>query len=282
MINIGYRLARIQGDILRCTYTALLPILSNKILKQEGRVAISVYSFSGQQDLPEQIASIRSFIYHVGIPERFIVVSDGTHSHRNLNLLSRIHPCVQIVELDQLVKPVKLPKTVVNYAKTHPLGKKLSLLISIPVKQPTIYTDSDVLFFSGADKIIDLANLNSHNPYYLVDCYPALDERLTVDTSQDENPISVNSGFILFKSPVNWDIAIDRLSTIGDDYDYFTEQTIVHLAMHFNRGISLPSDEFIVSREDELIYQDRYAQQDIVLRHYVKPVRHKLWKHVFI
>ncbi|MGA9377417.1 MAG: hypothetical protein WBV73_01335 [Phormidium sp.] len=49
--------------------------------------------------------------------------------------------------------------------------------------------------------------------------------------------------------------------------------------MHYNQGLPLPPEQFVVSRDDEFVYQDKHYNSNIALRHYVNPIRHKFWFH---
>ncbi len=277
MINIGYRASRIHGYSVRSIYRAALPWLVERPIDQKRKVQMAVYSFSGDRDLPEQVASIRSFIRYVGIPDKFTVVSDGSHSPDNCKLLSRISPCVEVVELESLTNK-DLPSCVYTYANYHPLGKKIAILISLPVKNPTIFCDSDILFFNANKFLVNWLKESGDLPRYLPDCNTALDERLIYNSYEKNNP--VNSGFLLLKQPLNWQVALDRLSLLKETPNYFTEQTMVHLTMHSSRALPLCPKKFVVSLDDQFIYSDKYASHKIALRHYVSPVRHKFWMNV--
>ena len=95
---------------------------------------------SCERDLPEQAASLYSFLRHVGQPDRFIVVSDGSYSAESIRLLRRISPCVDVVGVADIIV-VSLPEVVKAYAAGSPMGKKLALEISLPVEQATAYVD---------------------------------------------------------------------------------------------------------------------------------------------
>lgn len=159
MVNIGYHTAKIQGKILRNFYQTVLKNLVDTPIKQTREVPINVYALSCERDLPEQVVSIRSFIRHVGIPKTLTVISDGSYTNASCDLISRIHPCVEVIPLEKFMRS-DIPQCVINYAQLHPMGKKLSALMSIPVNGATIYTDSDILYFPGAIDLIDLANLD--------------------------------------------------------------------------------------------------------------------------
>ncbi|MDZ8185450.1 MAG: hypothetical protein RMX96_11420 [Nostoc sp. ChiSLP02] len=277
MVNIGYHTAKMQGKFNRSLYKAALSQIVSIPIKQTRQAPISVYALSCERDLPEQVASIRSFIRHVGVPNTFTVVSDGSYTESSCNLLCRIHPCVEVVLLQNFVKP-DLPQCVLDYAQLHPMGRKLSALMSIPVNGTTIYTDSDILFFAGGIDLIDLSKSDNKYSLYLPDCSMSLDARIIYDDSEKLNP--VNGGFILFRHEFDWSFAIKRLANLPEHPSYFTEQTIVHLTMHHNHGQPLDSKKYVLHVEDQFIYPDKSASKDIALRHYVSDVRHKFWFNV--
>ncbi|MFB2936474.1 hypothetical protein ACE1B6_14580 [Aerosakkonemataceae cyanobacterium BLCC-F154] len=276
MVNFGYRAARIQGNLIRAVYHAALPWIVKRPILQPEKVGMRVYSFSCDRDLPEQVASIRSFIRYVGIPQQFTVVSDGSYSPTSCQLLEEINPCVKVLELNQFIKK-DLPESVYKYADIHPLGKKLAVLISLPVEKVTLYADSDILFLPGAKELLKITKSPDLQPRYLVDCATALDERLIEKSLL--NLTSVNSGFMILKKPLHWEIPLQRLTNLTEKPNYFSEQTSLHLAMHYNQGLPLPPEQFVVSRDDEFAYQDKHYNSNIALRHYVNPIRHKFWFH---
>jgi hypothetical protein len=85
-------------------------------------VALHVFSFSSEHDLPEQVASLRSFLANVGTPAEFTIVSDGTHSEARVALLRALHGCVSVVPWDRLVNR-GLPRAVWRYVE-HGRGGK--------------------------------------------------------------------------------------------------------------------------------------------------------------
>ncbi|MGA9607717.1 MAG: hypothetical protein WBR21_11940, partial [Rouxiella badensis] len=74
---------------MRAAYLASLPVLLRAIVKPKQSLPLDVFSYSGEATLPEQILSIRSFVRHAGRPGRFVVVSDGTHTRRSIDLLRK-------------------------------------------------------------------------------------------------------------------------------------------------------------------------------------------------
>jgi len=277
MVDLRYRVARLQGKIIRRFYQVMLPAIASRPISQNRNIPIAVYSFSGTRDIPEQVISIRSFLRCVGIPSKFTVVSDGSHEKEERQLLESIHPRVRVADWKKLLKK-DFPTSVYNYADRHPLGKKIAVLMSIPVEGVTLYADSDILFFPGARELVTLANLEARNAYSLPDCAAAWDERMLREEEGKFSP--VNSGLILLKTPVDWSGAIARLSELSEPPNYFSEQTMVHLTLHANGAIPFDPERYIVRRDDEFELRDRFAGETIAARHYISPIRHKFWNNL--
>lgn len=259
---------------MRSFYQSVLPQIAKIPISQTQRVPIAVYALSCERDLPEQVASLRSFIRHAGIPERFTIISDGSYTEKSCNLLRQIHPCVEVLALAEMQR-TDLPQAVYDYASGHPMGRKLLALMSIPIDQTTIYTDSDILFFPGASDLVELARADHTSSLYLPDCATKMDDRVIYDDFEKLNP--VNGGFIVFKEPLDWSFAVERLSKLKELNHYFTEQTLVHLTMHHNQAQPLCSKRYVLTVDDQFIYPDKYVNKEIALRHYVNDVRHKFW-----
>jgi hypothetical protein len=274
MVNWGYRTARLQGKLNRWLYRQKFLRQQQQPIPQKQAIPAVVYALSCERDLLEQMVSIRSFLHHIGIPEQFTVISDGSYTTKSCSLLESIHPCVRVMELKAFVKST-LPQPVYRYAALNPMGKKLAVLLSIPQDRVALYVDSDILFFPAATALKELIHNDLPYAYYLPDETQALDNRIIYSVAETEKPI--NGGFVIFKKQLNWSLAMERFLALKEDPNYFTEQTILHLTLHENKAIALNSKQYIMNRDDEFIYSDRYAGNSTVLRHYVSPIRHKFW-----
>lgn len=285
MVNIGYHTAKLQGQFIRSFYTKAINQIVHFPIRQTRRADITVYSFSCERDLSIQVASIRSFIRHVGIPNTFTVISDGSYSLNASRLLCRIHPCVDVIEWKDLLQG-DIPKHVLDYALHHStpsiraFWRRLAVFMSLSVEQPIVYTDADILFFPGAEEIINLCLSEDSFAWYLADCQASLDERIILDDAEKLNP--VNAGFFLLKKQIDWTIPIERVAQLVDSPKYFTEQTVVHLAMHNAQAKPLNRDKFVLENDDQFMYRDIYAKNHIAMRHYVNDVRHKFWVNLSI
>jgi hypothetical protein len=274
MPNYGYHLARTRGHAARTIYRAFLPSIARRRIPDGARVPFNVVAYSGERTLPEQVASIRSFLKHVGRPKRFTVVSDGTLSGRSSGILKSLDSVISISCSAQWL-PKDLPTKIYPYLTTHPTGKQLALIMSLPVDGPTLYVDSDVLFFPGAKDLIRLVDSGGAPAFYLADCRLSADERLFRGDAEKARP--VNTGVLLLFEKLNWALAVRRFLELQGSPDFFTNQTMTHLTMHANSASPLDNRKYVLQLDDQFVYPDRYAGRDVALRHYVNPVRHKFW-----
>src|SRR3984893_7104876 len=97
--NVSYHSARLEGKIVRNFYRALLPKIIRRRLRVSRSLDMDVFAYSGENSLPEQVASIRSFLAYAGRPKQFTVLSDGSYSARSIALLERIEDCVRVQQI---------------------------------------------------------------------------------------------------------------------------------------------------------------------------------------
>ena len=273
-MNVAYHSARLEGKIARAFYRAALPMIVRHRRRIARELPLDVFAYSGENTLPEQVASIRSFLAHAGRPKQFTVVSDGSYTSASIELLEKIDSCVR-VEKTRPVLPPELPDATRSYLAEHPTGKQLALLMSLPTNGPTLYTDSDVLFFPGARELANLSQRASVSAFYLADYHFSGDERLVLDPAEKQSP--TNTGFILLFRKLDWSLGLERLRMSSGPPNFFTNQTVTHLCMHANGAVALDPGKFVLQLDDQFIYRDRYASASIAIRHYVNPVRHKFW-----
>jgi hypothetical protein len=267
----------------RQRYRGRLEELAAEEIECDRPVPLDVFSFSSSAHLPEQAASIRSFLTHAGEPISWTVVSDGSHSTAARRLLGRIHTCVSVTDWFELGRE-GLPRVLWDYARVDRPGKKLIALVSLPGDRPVLYTDADVLYFAGAHRLNELAHAGGP-PRYISDHGLrrggplgqefALDGALLRDRS--EGVEEVNSGFLVVDGPLDWAPALHRLARRRWKPNIFTEQTVVHLTLRRAGCVPLDPAHYVLTADDRWQADDPYLGPESVLRHYVTPVRHKLW-----
>jgi hypothetical protein len=275
--NFGYHLARWKGHQLRKLYGALLPKIVRRQVDAPRSLDLSVFSYSNEPMLPEQVRSIRSFIRHVGRPQNFTIISDGSHSDGSIQLLEDVDPSVSVRLAGERLPP-DLPDKFRHYVTVYPMGKQLGLFMTLPANGPSLYVDADVLFFDRADDFLSYLSRTDVPAFYLQDCQTSsADPRVFRSAAEELNP--VNCGFLLFLKELDWSVAIERFLEMEGEPNFFTNQTLAHLALHANGARPFDPMKYIVELDDQFVYQDRHAGRAVALRHYVNPVRHKFWGH---
>lgn len=277
MPNFGYHFARVEGRIVRALYRASLGRL--RPIEPQRDFPLEVFSYSGESALPEQVASIRSFLRHVGRPVHFTVVSDGTYSEQSRHLLKQLDPSISVSDASEWI-PRDLPDQIQPYLKTHPTGRQLALIMSLPKNAPVLYLDSDVLFFAGARDLLTYVETRDVPAFYMADCQFSGDERLLRDPAEGKDP--VNTGFLLLFQRLDWAASVRRFLELDGEPNFFTNQTMTHLAMHANGATPFDPRKYVLQLDDQFIFPDRYANPAIAVRHYVNPVRHKFWTSLFV
>ena len=275
MWNVGYHLARVRSGVARETYRMLLPMIVRRRIDPPQTLDIDVFAYSNEAMLPEQVASICSFLKYGGRPNRFTIVSDGTHRPRAVSLLQQIDSCIQLAEARDFLPQLSSSG---DYFANHPTGKQLALIMRLPLERPALYIDADVLFFPAAVALADLLRNQDAPALYLGDCQVAGDERLLRDPAETAHP--VNTGVLFFFRKLDWSLAMERFQQLDGPPSFFTNQTMTHLTMHANGARALDPVRFVLQLDDQFQLADRYAHNSIVLRHYVHPVRHKFWEQI--
>lgn len=272
MPNYGYHLARARGRAVRKVYELSLRLLAP--IEAQRAFPLEVFAYSGEAALPEQVASIRSFIRHVGRPKQFNIISDGTYTLASRQILERLDSCVSVGDAGEWI-PQGLCETFRPYLTNHPTGRQLALIMSLPTEDPVLYCDSDIRFFAGAGDIYSYLERRDVPAFYQADCRFSGDDRLLRDAGETANP--VNTGFLLLFRKLDWTVSLERFAALESDPTFFTNQTITHLTMHANGAASFAPEKYVLRLDDQFVYPDRYANPNIALRHYVNPVRHKFW-----
>ena len=275
--NFGYHLARWKGHALRDGYRALLPHFAKRRVKAPRTLDLSVFCYSNEAMLPEQVRSIRSFIRYVGRPKRFTIVSDGSHTNESIRLLKAVDPSVSVQLAGERLAP-DLPEKFRHYVTVYTMAKQLGLLMTLPANGPSLYVDADVLFFEGAGDFASYLSRTDAPAFYLADCQTSsADPRVFRNAAEEVDP--VNCGFLLFLKQLDWSVAIERFMKLEGEPNFFTNQTLAHLALHANGARPFDPAKYIVQLDDQFVYQDRHGGPTVALRHYVNPVRHKFWGH---
>lgn len=225
-----------------------------------------VISMSGKKFLEDQLFSMFSFYYNVGIPTSWILYNDGTYADEELKILMTL-PNVEI----RNIHVEKFPDAV----RRFPTLMKLSVLSRIKPEGPVIYTDSDILFFSSfADSVSPFIGRNC----YLVDESAGFfDGHLPLNVPVD---FPLNLGLMILNSVPDWNYVWEYVEERikNGQLTYWSDQTACHLMAVRCKFIPLPPENFIVKGNDSFTLKHSADYRHAALRHFVGPVRHKMWQ----
>jgi hypothetical protein len=258
-------------------------------INQKKTIAMEVVSFSSKNDFPEQLLSILSFVKYVGLPLRWTIYSDGSHTEAQIKLVDTHFDYVAIksVDWDTLTSIEELccdelkpyHKYVLDYAHNHAFGKRLFYYLNHPLNQPTLFIDSDILFYEKANSFEILINeIPRFNGWYMPDIvWGCLDSRYKCTHSEQMYQVNAGLMFVLNKFN-NYNKGLDFYKVLESKYEYFSEQTIINILLKDNSFMPLPPKTFILDAGDQFDFLYMYQPKQMAVRHYTGPVRHKMWQ----
>lgn len=231
---------------------------------------LNVISFSGSKQFPDQLYSIASFYRNVGVPSSWIIYNDGTLKREELELLRSISN-LQVFDIE--IKVGGLPESCFI---EFPTLLKVELLQQLPdLNKTVLFTDSDILFYR---------NFKSFKQQFATDNWYVVDEGkgyfdISYNLPANEEPL--NFGFLVLNKPVDWSYVVRYLvnSIENGELDYWSDQTAVHLLAQQEQFKALPSNLFVVGGNDSFKFSHCVDYNKIALRHFVGPVRHKMWQY---
>ncbi|MBV8848849.1 MAG: hypothetical protein JOZ16_04615 [Methylobacteriaceae bacterium] len=245
---------------------------------------VDVLSLCHAAQVAEQKLCILSFLRHVGTPRRWTIVSDGSLTASHAASLRALYPSVVDLALWTDFICDENRECVREFSKYTKFAKKLALESNLPFDRATIYIDSDVVFFEGGHQLRNLlANLQGRS-FYQQDL-PGLYDPLIVTAEETKLP-PVNAGFVILGKRFDWSEPLARLRNVlegltaaqgATDLEKL-EQGTAHVAHVINSSVPLDG-RYILQISDRFLDGDAYSGPASVMRHYVRPVRHKMWTH---
>lgn len=250
-------------------------------------ISISLVSFSCYRDFYEQVLSILSFLRYAGTPVSWTIYSDGSHSVEQINLFESSFEFLEISIIDlersncnEFIKNQELlsySDYLYDFAKKSPYGKKLFFYLNHKIDCPTIFLDSDILFYGKAN-FLESVIYENVDGWYLPDFeWGCLDSRYLVNHSKQM--YQVNAGFfLLIRELETLKNGLEFLKSLDFQYEYFTEQSVFHVLFRSNGFMPFDSRFFVLNSGDQFDFSYKFKKEDIALRHYTGPVRHKMWQ----
>jgi hypothetical protein len=287
------KIATSIGNVNRTKFAKQIDFnLSTLVDKVKGKeaIAMEVASFSSSNDFPEQILSVLSFMRYVGTPIKWTMYSDGSHTE---DQIEQIKSCFKFIEFKRginwgTIQSLKgnckeelepYEEYLIDYAKKFPLGKKLFYYLNHQIDGPTLFIDSDILFYEKAATIeLLLTEKPQATGWFMPDTgWGCLDSRYIA--MNNEQFYQVNSGFIMANVAFEYlTDSLDFFKTYNCTYEYFSEQTVYHHLLKANGFMPLTPKTFILDASDQFDFKYLKTPSEMAVRHYTGPVRHKMWQ----
>ena len=258
-------------------------------INQKKLIAMEVASFSSCNDFPEQVLSLLSFIRNVGIPIKWTIYSDGSHTDKQKKQITSDFEFVTIKSVDfkgvtsledlcsEDLKPYHT--YILDYANNHAFGKRLFYYLNHPLNHPTLFIDSDILFYEKANIFETLISENPRaNGWFMPDIlWGCLDSRYKATHCEQMYQVNAGLMFVINKFE-NYKKSLDFYKILKSKYEYFSEQTIINILLKDNSFMPLTPKTFILDAGDQFDFLYLYKPKQMAVRHYTGPVRHKMWQ----
>lgn len=232
----------------------------------------NIISFSGKKYFEDQLYSIASFYRNIGRPNSWTVFTDGSYTEKQLDQFKSIAG-IKIKQVDKSASSLGF-----DALMKYPTLQKIEILRDI-VKPDitTLFSDSDILFFPSLREFIPALQKSN---WYLVD-----EGNGYFDKDYIQNHIAIinplNLGLLILNESINWQFVTNYLLTRIKQgrLEYWSDQTACHIMMGNNsRFMPLDKAYFVVGGNDSFKIRHAVNYNKIALRHFVGPVRHKMWQ----
>jgi hypothetical protein len=252
----------------------------NLILKKERvftyanrPINFEMISFSGATAFEDQLLSIYSFVHYAGVPIKWIIYSDGSYTQTHTDIFKREFPFVALVNWDVNSKNTN-EELLKDYISKYGTAKKVTLIAGHQYVNPTIFIDSDIVFYPNIAAYLNNPLL-SKGLWYVPDAIGNV-SHFIAETKDSIYPF--NFGMLIMDGSFNFDDVYSYLEALKGQYAYFSDQSAFEYAFRKQGAQILDPRQFIIDTEDQFDFSMKYHPGDMAMRHYTGPIRHKMWQ----
>lgn len=267
--RVNVFIANLISSVSKKIFPRLL-ITRINIMKSE-KIDLTINTLCGKNGFNDLILTIFSFVNSFGVPKKWNVYSDGTLTVQQIGRLKEIN-FVDVLNF----KLVEEDKKYAEYLEKFPSAIKLFILkYNNTTRQ--MFCDSDIVFFP---KIKEYLNQFKNNSFYITDVSSDYLDASIIEGNV-YNPL--NFGFIVLNDKVDFVRIHAILDSVLDSNQltYWTDQSICNVVFK-EFAFALPYNEFLTGGSDAFLFRHNYHYKEMCLRHFVGPVRHKMWQYNWI
>lgn len=248
-----------------------------KVHFRNKKVSTELFSLVGEKSIEDFLLCITSFCQNVGLPPKWTIYSDGTILEETYQKIKKLYPFIEMLPWDFYIESVRDPKLDEYVNKGFIFAKKLYVIIGHPPVAQTIYTDSDIVYYKNAGLYFDNHLLDSG----IWCCAEALFSPIkhTYDYPND-TLYHINAGFFVYNSTINFKPINEYFKNLSEkDFNHFTELKAVEFMLKQQNYKLLDPRLFVIECNDQFIFGSYFDKNVIAFRHFITPVRHKMWQY---
>jgi hypothetical protein len=214
---------------------------------------------------------------------RLQIAVDGAVSEMDRAAACELFPGVSIESTEWACNYVR-PRVpgIQSFFDTHPMGRKLALILSLSDLGPLIYSDYDVLAFQRPGEVI--AAIGGDVPRYFAE---EVDGARDMQIVQRANELNLdylprfNSGFLYIpQGSLSSRLAAQILTTWRARGElWFTEQTVLSFMLQRLGAEALPESRYVISNRRQFYWEEDVDYSAITARHFTGTVRHVMYKY---
>ena len=214
---------------------------------------------------------------------RLQIAVDGAVSELDRAAASELFPGVSIESTEWACNYVR-PRVpgIQSFFDTHPMGRKLALILALSDLGPLVYSDQDVLAFRRPSEVIGA--LGGNVPHYFAE---EVDGARDMQIAQRAKQLDLdylprfNSGFLYIpQGALSIRLAGQILATWHARGDlWFTEQTVLSFMLQRLGAEALPESGYVISNRRQFYWEEDVDYSAITARHFTGTVRHVMYKY---
>jgi len=273
-----WKLERNRKYPIRDSVTQLLPTLEDPGTPQEAPI-LAVLCMPSQ--FSDALWSAWSWYRFLQGQVKLWICCDGEILKKDREIAATLLPNARIISLADLWEELDLSVRGIEKIESHPLSRKLKLILGLQSKYDLLYSDCDVLAFNEPHKLKQIMELNNVCAYMVEthDVSPSqlLQSRsLKLGYSFDR---LLNSGLLyLSKNSLNPTIVTDFLEDWQPPLEEWTlEQWLLANMISRSKSYPLDSSRYVISGQRQFWHQIDVEYENIVCRHFTNPVRHVMY-----